>query len=421
MKAGLNNLFKDDLLRHTVILFSGMMVVHISNLAFQMLVSRKLPEIEYALLTAFLALIGIISYPLLTLTTGVSHYASIMRQQERTGDIKRLLQKWLGLTGAVSGLLCLLTITFNGPVSAFLHFDRAAPVIIAGAVLPALFWFHVLMGAAQGMQLFGWNSLAGILGALFKLIVGAGLVWFWYPACGWAMVGHSGGIYVSAAIILFGLAFQLRGDRSTTEALPSLRGYLGRGLFVQIAFAVLMNADVILVKHFLPDDTEFPYAATLGRIVAFMPMAIAFAMFPKVSAHGAYNDEHRRIFLRSFGYTALCVAGAALACLIMPGFILRILFGITDATPTMLELTRLMTLAMSACALLNTTVQFLLAQRRFAPLIITILCCPLYLLAARLFHAESAHIAIAAIAFNTLALVSSLLAAARKPHSPQAL
>ncbi|MGA1531138.1 MAG: hypothetical protein ACO398_10410, partial [Kiritimatiellia bacterium] len=73
---------------------------------------------------------------------------------------------------------------------------------------------------------------------------------------------------------------------------------------------------------------------------------------------------------------------------------------------------------MSACALLNTTVQFLLAQRRFAPLIITILCCPLYLLAARLFHAESAHIAIAAIAFNTLALVSSLLAAARKPHSP---
>ncbi len=411
----LHNLIKDDLLRHTVILFSGMMVVHLSNLAFQMLVSRRLPEIEYALLTAFLALIGIISHPLLTLTTGIGHYTSIMQQQGQTGEIRRLLKKWLLLTGSIAGVMCSLTITFNAPISSFLHFDRSAPVIIAGVVLPALFWFHVLMGAAQGLQLFAWNSAAGILGALFKLVVGAGLVWFWYPACGWAMVGHSGGIYVAAGILMTGLVLHLRNSNATTNALPSLRGYLGRGLFVQIAFAVLMNADVILVKHFLPDDTAFPYAATLGRIVAFMPMAIAFAMFPKVSAHGSYNDEHRRIFLRSFGYTALCVAGAALACLALPGLILRILFGITDPSPVMIELTRLMTLAMSACALLNTTMQFLLAQRRFGALLVTIFCCPLYLLAARLFHADSTQIALAAIAFNTLALASSLAAAARKP------
>ena len=42
-----------------------------------------------------------------------------------------------------------------------------------------------------------------------------------------------------------------------------------------MAFAVLMNADAVLVKHYLPDNTEFAYAATLGRIAAFLPAAAA--------------------------------------------------------------------------------------------------------------------------------------------------
>ena len=52
--------FADDLLRHTSILFSGMMVVHVCNMLFQMGVSRALPQEEYALLAAFLGGLAII-------------------------------------------------------------------------------------------------------------------------------------------------------------------------------------------------------------------------------------------------------------------------------------------------------------------------------------------------------------------------
>lgn len=419
MAAGrLQALRQDELIRHTAILFFGMMVVHVSNLAFQMLVSRRLPEVEYALLAAFLAALGIISYPLVGLTTGLGHYCSLLHQEKRTGDIRRLLWKWLGLTGAPALVFSLLAVIYHQPVAAFLYLDRAAPVIIAGAVLPAVFWFPVLTGAAQGLQMFGWNTASAILGALLKFMLGAGLVWLWYPACGWAMAGHSAGIYLSTGVLLFGLWLVLRRHAAGTDPLPSLRLYLGKSFIVQMSFAALMNADVILVKHFLPDDVAFPYAATLGRIVAFMPMAIAFAMFPKVSSSGVYSQAHRSIFLRSFLYTALCVAGAALVCLVFPALVLRVLFGIRDASAALIDLARMMTVAMSACALLNVTVQFLLAQRRFAGLVMTVFSCLLYLASARWYHESSMDIALAAIVFNGLALVTSLVAAFRlKPSA----
>jgi len=410
-------LFADDLLRHTAILFAGMMVVHVCNLVYQMAVSRVLPKEEFALLAAFLGVLAIISYPLATLTTGLSRYSSLLRQEGRTGDIKRLLRKWLLLTGVPAFLLGATVVVFNDPVAGFMNLDRAAPVVIAGVVLPAMFWLPVLTGAAQGLQLFGWSSLSGILGSVLRLLLGAGLVWFWYPACGWAMVGHSSGIYLSAAVLAAGLFLVLRGGDETSAALPSMRFYLLQSVFVQIAFAVLMNADVVLVKHYLPDNTEFAYASTLGRIVAFLPMAVAMAMFPKVASSGGATAEHQKIFLRSFGFTALCVAAAAAGCLLLPRLLLHILFGIHAASDSMVQLTRLMALAMAASALLNIAVQFLLAQHRFKETLGVGFFCLLYLLSAHLFHGTAQQIAVAAGIFNVAALLAGLYAVLRlKPE-----
>ena len=52
----LKKLIADDLLKHIGFLFSGMMVVHICNMVFQMAVSRALPKAEYALLATFLGI-----------------------------------------------------------------------------------------------------------------------------------------------------------------------------------------------------------------------------------------------------------------------------------------------------------------------------------------------------------------------------
>ncbi|HNX52449.1 MAG TPA: hypothetical protein PKI68_01750 [Pontiellaceae bacterium] len=419
IRARLATLLADDLLKHTAILFAGMMAVHVCNLVYQMAVSRALPKEEYALLAAFLGVLAIIGYPLSTLTTGISYYSSLLQQDGRPGDVKRLLRKWLLLTGIPASLLGVSVVLFNGPVAGFMNLSRFAPVIIAGAVFPAMFWLPVLTGAAQGLQLFGWYSSANIVGAVFRLLLGAGFVLFLHPACGWAMLGHGSGIYVSVAVLLVGLFLALRGGTATGLRLPSMRFYLLQSSLVLAAFAVLMTADVVLVNHYLPENSEFAYAATLGRLVAWFSMAVAMAMFPKVASSGGTTAEHQRIFFHSFGYTALCVAASALGCFLLPRLLLHILFGIHAAPDSMVQLTRLMAAAMSACALLNVTVQFLLAQRRFKALIGVVLCALLYLLSVHFFHSTARQVAVAAGAVNTIALLAGLCAVLRLKPAAQ--
>ena len=390
-----------------------MMVVHVCNLVYQMAVSRVLPKEEYALLAAFLGVLAIVSYPLATLTTGMGRYSSLLQKEGRVGDVKRLLRKWMLLTSIPGFLLGAAVVVFNGPVAGYMYLNRFAPVIIAGAVLPAMFWLPVMTGAAQGLQLFGWCSVSSITGSVLRLLMGAGLVWFWHPSCGWAMLGHSAGLYLSAVVLAAGLFLVLYGGTETGKPLPSMRFYLLQSFFVQIAFAVLMNADVVLVKHYLPDNTDFAYASTLGRIVAFLPMAVAMAMFPKVASSGGATAEHQKIFLRSFGFTALCVAVAAIGCLVLPRLLLHILFGIHTASGSMVQLTRLMALAMSASALLNIAIQFLLAQRRFKETLGVVFFCLLYLLSAHLFHGTARQIAVEAGIFNAVALLVGLYAVIR--------
>ena len=409
----LSKIKSNDLLRHSAILFAAMMVVHACNVVFQMAVGRALSKEEYALLAAFLGVLAIIQRPLSTLGTGISHYSSLLKQDDRIGDVKRLLRKWILLTGVPSVILGVIVMAFNDQASEFLHLERAAPVVIAGAVLPALFLVPVLGGAGQGLQLFGWTSSSTILGALARLGLGAGFVWFLYPACGWAMLGHGLGIYVTALVLLMGLILILRGQKKSEVVLPSMRFYLAQSFFIQAAYAVLMTADVVLIKHYLPEDTEFAYAATLGRMVVFLPGAIVIAMFPKVASRGTTTNDQRSVFLHSFGYTVLFVMAAVVGCFVFSGLLTRILFGIADATGHLKSMIGLMALVMGFSALLNVVVQFLVAQRRFIPAFSIIGFAILYLAGAELFHATSWQVVTVAALCNAGALLIGFVAVIR--------
>jgi O-antigen/teichoic acid export membrane protein len=406
----ISRFLRDDLIRHMTILFSGMFVVHVCNMVFQMAVGRVLPEEEYALLAAFLGILAIVQRPLATLTTGVSHYSSLLVNDGRVGDVKRLLKKWLMLAGIPALILGFLVLLFNEELAGFMHLDRPAPVLIAGVVLPGLFILPVLSGAGHGLQQFGWCSAASILGAGSRLAFGAGFVWFLYPACGWAMLGHGLGIYVSGAVFVVALLVVLRGTAKSVDALPSMRMYLMQTFIIQAGYAVLMTADVVLINHFLPGDADFAYSATLGRLVVFLPGVIVSAMFPKVVSSGTLTAPQRSIFFRSLGYTAFLVAVSCLGCVLFAPLLARILFGIKEPTLYLSRMIGAMSIVMGLSAILNTVVLFLLAQRRFLPAFSVVLFALAYLAGACAFHANSWQIVLGAGICNAGALVVVLLA-----------
>jgi len=407
----------DDLLKHTAILFSAMMVVHVCNLAYQMVMSRVLPEGEFALLAALLSVLTILARPLGTLTTGMSHYSSLLIQRGRLGDVGRMVRKW-GLLAGIPGLLLSGVILLaSSQIAEFFHLDRVEPVFVAGLIVAGLFVFPILTGAGQGIQRFGWVSVATIAGAASRLLIGAGMVLMVYPACGWALVGHGSGLYISISVLLLGLFICLHGSAKTDLPLPSMRRYLVQSLFIQIAYAVLMNADMIFVRHYLPFESGFAYAATLSRLVAFLPVAIAAAMFPKVSSDCGSTDSHKQIFFRSFIYTTLFVFAAVFGCCLFPGFLLRMLFGVMSPSMDAVFLVRLMSVTMGISALLNVGVQFLLAQRLFCGGLWIILFSVVYAAAVTQWHAAPSQIVWVAAGTNFLALIAALIVIARSFHT----
>ena len=398
-------LLRDELFRHTALLFAASIITSFGNIGYQMIVGRMLPATDYALLATFLALFAIVARPLGALATGVNHYSSLLVQEGREAVVGRLLMKWVLRTGAASLVLSAVCLIFARQIADFFHLDRVAPVIVSAAALPAIFMMPVLGGALQGLQRFAWTSIASITNALSRVALGGMLIWLLIPACGWALLGHVGGMYVALLVCLiplFPLVMRKNADRSSV---PSLRGYLFQCFFIQVSAAVLMTGDVVMVKHYLPENTDFSYAATLGRMVAFVATAVATAMFPKVASAGKFSKEHRKIYLRSQLYTAALVGAALVVCILTPGLMLQILFDITQPSAEILSYTRWMALVMAISTLLNINIFLLLAQRRFRLLAIIVLSAVLYLGGVYVYH-ESVYqlIAFAGLA-NLIALV----------------
>jgi O-antigen/teichoic acid export membrane protein len=395
---------KDDLFRHSAIVFVSMMVVHVCNMAFQMVVGRVLPDEEYTLLAVFLGVLVIIQRPLATLRIGVNRYSSLLSQDGQTGDVKRLVRKMLLVTAVPALVLCAGTLLFSKYIAAFFHLKRLEPVLIFGAMLPAFFWTPIVSGAVQGVQKFGVMASATITGSMIRLLLGAGFVWFLYPACGWAMLGHGIGMYGSLCVLFTGLLLALRGTSGSGAPLPSTRSFLLQSFFIQGAYAVLMTADVVFMKHYVPSDTEFAYAATIGRMVVFLPGAIVMAMFPKVASRGTLSPEQRSVFLRSVGVTTVFVVVAVMGCFVFPGLLVRILFGIAAASPHLKHMVGMMSLIMGMSALLNIIIQFLLAQHRFSGLFGVILMAVIYWVGSR-FCSLTWHVVALSAATNIIALV----------------
>jgi hypothetical protein len=173
----------------------------------------------------------------------------------------------------------------------------------------------------------------------------------------------------------------------------------------QLAAGLLMTGDVIFVKHYFPKDQYFAFAATLGRTVAFMALAVATAMFPKVVSEGTFTQKHRRLYLRSQLYTSAFIGISLVFCLLIPRLLLKILFDLSDPSENILLLTRLMGVAMAFTTLLNINISLLLAQRRFVLLLSVLGSAIFYGVGVWFYHETTLQIVLISIFTNLVAFV----------------
>lgn len=402
--------WKDEsgLIRHGSMLMLGTLFGAVCNAGFHMVVGRPqvLSNGEYGSLVAMLGIILVVSTPMLAVQNTLAHFASKLAQDGRKGEILPLFLHWARLFGVISAAILLGAWAFRGPLAGFWNVDPAL-IVLTFAVLAASLWMSLFYGLLQGMQSFmwlawvpqAWGSTRMVLGGVFTIFISATAL---------AAVAAQGiGVLAVLGLCLWAVA-RMSLPLSPASAQP--RGtyrYLGSALVCLVGFAMLMNLDAAMAKHYFDSETAglFAKAATIARTAVFLPVPIATALFPKVTSTGELTDGSWKLLGRAMGFAGFLIGAVSGVCLLFPQLPWSILYGHWPVESAVLAaaLTRAMVLAMSPLALAYLLLNFEMAQRRFFWCFALVPCGLAYVGGVALFHSHPLQIAVVLGVFNLLA------------------
>ncbi len=232
------------------------------------------------------------------------------------------------------GLLCTIptaaAIAGSHHIGSFFHVSHTGPVILLGLSISIALILDVLLGLLQGMQRFMALGVSGFLvGQGSKLVIAALFLW-----AGWGLSGAVGVLLASTALAaVVGLALvrkDLRGALRTPSYSDSgVTAVLLPSTFLVLFLAIPTSADVMLVSHFFDSNDAGVYnaAATLGKVVIFLPMAVSFVLLPKAAESHALGLSSRKQLARSLVLAGALSGGAALICWALPDMVVGMFFG----------------------------------------------------------------------------------------------
>jgi O-antigen/teichoic acid export membrane protein len=293
----------DRLVAHNLIVAGGTITAGLLGVAFQSLFSHRLPPTDYGSVFAVVSLITLVGLPASAFTLVMARETSrdaASARQEPSATLLRHGNRSLVIAGA--GLAVVLAVT-SPLVGQFL----AVPVglvIAAAAGMPFTLALPLLLGEFQGEQRFLAFSTLSAGQAGLKLIGALAL------GAAWGPFGIVAGISLASAVAYLAALLMLRRKMALKADLPWFRSaasYLAVVLPSTLALAVLLSADVLLVKHYFPTRVAGEYAAVaaLGRAIFWGASGVSAVLFPKVVVRTTQGQSGVRLVSASLSLVAL--------------------------------------------------------------------------------------------------------------------
>jgi O-antigen/teichoic acid export membrane protein len=367
---------------------------------------RQLSVVEYGILASMLSLILIAGTPLEALRTAVAHQAALLTRAGESSAIPAFLMQWARRLAVVGVALLLMGYGSAHYLRDLFQLPTSAPVLLAVWIMATGLFMPLFIGALQGVQSFRWFAVHGQVWGVTRLVMA---VLFISVMGATAMAGlwaQGMGVLASIGVGIFALSISLKAHRE-----PVIRPFEGGryfllSLLVLSGFAVIMNADVALVKRFFPPDEAgvFARAATIARSIVFLPLPVAAAMFPKVVSQGLTSAADRVILFKAIGFTAGLIVSAGIACSLAMRPIWWVFTGeAPDATT--LTLARWLIWAMAPLGLTFLLVHFEIAQRRFKAPLLLILLAVAYVTGVYIWHSALQQVLAVLTSVSVLALL----------------
>ena len=371
-------------------------------------VGRQLPPTEFFIFVTVTALLQVMVQVTNVIRNVVAYYTAEATVGDdavaRVGSVLGRSWRWSWRWGlAATALMALLS-----PLLArFLHIPTPWPLWAASLALLLLFLRPVTDGALQGTQHFFGLGAVQVLQSLLRLVFAAALLGLGLQAAG-AVVALPLGSTVALALALVLLRAYFRAPAPAAPPRAISWRYSAYTLLGLLAFAVMANADAIIVRRIFGDAAAEAYApvVTLGKMNLFIPLGIGLVLFPKATQRRAAGRDPRPVLLLALAATLL--PGLLLTALyaLWPGQIVALVFGPAYADPG--RLLALVGLATTLYAAVNIWLNYALSLKRPAFITALVVVVALQLVGIVLYHptltAIAAILVMAGVVGNILAL-----------------
>lgn len=320
---------RSGLVRGGALVFASTLVWHASNFLFNAVTARLLGPSGYAELAATVTIIYVSSPVLTSIQTMMSRAATSLQVAGSLDRIRPLVDARARVIALVALAVAAGCSALSHQFARFLHLSSGWPIVIVFAGLCVSGVTHCQRGALQGTQLFGRYAASTVVEATTKVVGAAALV---------GLVSRSPAAAVAAVPIAALCAFVVnsallralpRGRRTMSE--QSFRGW-GDSWRTVATFgflSILLSADVLAAKHYLPSQTAGVYAAVSlsGKVVYFATSALSFFLFPLFSEQRERKLDARRHLALALGALCACSLLLIAAYVLMPRLVIDPLFG----------------------------------------------------------------------------------------------
>lgn len=303
----------------------------IINYASNLVFGRILSPAEFGDLTALLSLSVIAAVPAFAAQTRVAERLTTHRAR---GDMKtaaysiRHNSAHVAFYAVLIGLVALVCAPL---IEELLSLQAIGPAIAVAPLLVAAFLAPLALGILQGLERLVLLGAFMVAISLARLVIG--VIWVeGGGGSGGAIAGQAVGVFIAIAVI----AKIVWPEQSAAPAGAGRAGIKRKidapavsATAAFVAFSLLANFDIVLAKLVLDPAASGEYAvlSTIGKIVLFLPSAVAVVMVPRAARRREEGESASRELRVAALLTFLISAAAAAAAVVSPEQVVRVMFG----------------------------------------------------------------------------------------------
>lgn len=331
-KSEIKDILKNQLVFGGMIIFISGLIVNISNYFYRIMMGRMLGPELFGELVTIISLVLILSTLATPFQNTVARFSAIYQAKAILPNIKKIFS-YLFLMGAIGGVILLgVGIGYRDLFVDFLNLSSVRNFYFLLLIIFANIMTSLGRGVLHGLQRFSLLGVGQVVNSLGRLALGVALVFLGFKLSG-ALGGFLLAVLVSCGLFLYFSRDVLVGEREKKEAPKIKKGeiwkYMGLSFLALLFLNILLNIDVVLVKHYFSAYETGIYSAfaTLGRGVFLVGGMLGGIIFPVAAFRQEKGEDYMFPLKGILTISFFLLFFASLVLFLFPEFILKLFFG----------------------------------------------------------------------------------------------